>query len=41
VRLLFSFVATLQENQIVGGFAFHFIYFALIPRYIDMVDEVK
>jgi len=41
VRRLFSFVATLQENRIVGGFAFPFIYFALIPKYIDMLDEVK
>jgi len=41
VRPLFSFVAILQENPIGGGFAFNLIYFALIPRYIDMLDEVK
>jgi len=41
IRSLFIVVATVQGIRTVRGFSFHFIYFALIPRYIDILDEVK
>ena len=41
VRSLFSFVVMLQEESHIERFTFRFIYCTLIPRYSDILDEVK
>jgi hypothetical protein len=41
VSSLFSFVATLQEESHGQGIYISLVCFALIPKYIDKLDEVK
>ena len=41
VSSLFSSVVMLQEESHIERFTFHFIYCILIPRYSDILDEVK
>ena len=41
VRSLFSSVVMLQEESHIERFTFRFIYYTLIPRYSDILDEVK